>query len=355
MRRHKWSLFRRDNSAAFWVRFYVHGRLVRRTTGCTDQGEAETRAGAIWVEERKRLGAPVAEEERASVGRRTTVDAAAEWTAHLEQIQGEHREQFVRRYEADLNNHIVPRWEFMDEITSASWEETKRALHRSGGGTLGWRSIQHLTTTVRHLLRHERDLGWLANVPELSPPPNRLVRQEQAPRRAYSRAERERFLKAIKEPFPRSWRFYTVLFFSLLRRGELWALTVRWIDFKNEVIRIPATDSKSGEVEEIDLHPRMRTALRAEIRSHNVVGQDVPLFGKHDAREAFAYGLAKAKIDPFGLVPHHSTRHTGATMVGESTTDVLELLAAGRWRSLSMAQRYTHADAKRARKAIRRL
>jgi len=355
MRRHKWSLFRHTESACWWVRFYVHGRLIRRSTGCTDQGEAETRAGAIWVEERKRLGAPVPAEETRALGRRTVADAAVELIAHFERVQGEHREQFVRRYEADLNLYVVPRWEFVDEITSAAWEEAKRELHRTGGGSLGWRSIQHLTTTVRHLLRHERDLGWLANVPELRPPPNRLVRQEQAPRRAYSKAERERFLKAIKDPFPRSWRFYTVLFFSLLRRGELWGLTPRWLDFKNELILIPATDSKSGEVEEIPMHPRMRSALRAELRSRPVVAPDEPLFGKHDAREAFRYGLAKAKIDPFGLVPHHSTRHTGATMAGESTTDVLELLAAGRWRSLSMAQRYVHADAKRARRVIRRL
>jgi integrase len=173
-------------------------------------------------------------------------------------------------------------------------------LHRTGGGPLGWRSIQHLTTTVRKLLRHECELGWLESVPELRPPPNRLVRQEQAPRRAYSRAERERFLGAIKTPFPRSFRFYTVLFFSLLRRGELWALTPRWIDFAGERIRIPATDSKSGEAEEIDMHPRAAKALRAELRSRRGIALDEPLFGKHDAREAFRHGLAKGKIDPHG-------------------------------------------------------
>jgi hypothetical protein len=354
-RRHRWSLYRRPESTALWVRFYVAGKLVRRTTDTADQGEAETRAGAIWVEERKRHGAPVAAEERQTLARRRTDDAAAEWTAHLERIQGEHREQFVRRYEADLNLYIVPRWAFVDEITSASWEQTKRALHRTGGGPLGWRSIQHLTTTVRKLLRHECELGWLESVPELRPPPNRLVRQEQAPRRAYSRPERERFLGAIRAPFPRSHRFYTVLFFSLLRRGELWALTPRWIDSAGERIRIPATDSKSGEAEEIDMHPRAAKALRAELRSRRGIALDEPLFGKHDAREAFRHGLAKGKIDPHGLVPHHSTRHTGATMAGEATTDVLELLAAGRWRSLAMAQRYVHADARRAKRVIRRL
>ncbi len=145
-----------------------------------------------------------------------------------------------------------------------------------------------------------------------------------------------------------------MLFFSLLRRGELFALTPRWVDFKLSWIRIPPTHSKSGELEEIDLHPPAR-ALRAELREQKTVKADAPLFGAHDARKAFVHGIAAAGIDSHGLVPHHSTRHTGATMVGESTTDLLEIMAAMRVRSPQIAQRYLQVDAKRARRVMRKL
>jgi integrase len=370
VRGRKWKLKARDRSPFLYAVFYLPGagdKAVWRSTGKSDEREADVRAGEIWVKAMRAAGQPVPAEV-AAAARLTVEDAVAGCIIELQALAGEHREQFVRRHREDLKLYVLPKddaavarglmqppWRYVDEITSAAWERYKRELHKGNGGPLGWRSIAHLTVSIRKLLHHALAQGAIENVPELKPPPNKLVRQEQAPRRAYTAKEREAFLKEIKNGYPRSWRFYTVLFFSLLRKGELSALTPRWVDFKGQHIRIPATDSKSGEVEEIDLHPRAARALRAELREHKTVQADAPLFGLHDARKAFEHGIAAAGIDRTGLVPHHSTRHTGATMVGEQTTDVMEIMAAMRVRSMAIAQRYLHVDAKRARRVMRKL
>lgn len=319
----------------------------------------------------RRAGEPIPEHVGAVA--RPTVDAGV--AACLEQLEreaGQHREQYVRRHREDLKLYVLPKtpeevaagrwqppWRYLDEVTSAEWEREKLRLHRSArpAGPLGWRSIAHLTGSLRKMMRVAVAEGLIESVPELKPPPHKLVREEAAKRRALSEPERERFLKVIAERFPRSHRFYTVLFFTLFRRGELFALAPGWLDFRRKTILVPAEHSKSREAEEVHMHPRAAAALRAELASRGKVDRDAPLFGKHDARPAYRYALetARPRIDPRGLVPHHMTRHTGATMVGESTTDLLEIMAAMRVRSPAIAQRYLHVDARRARRVMARL
>jgi integrase len=374
VRGRKWKLKRRG--PALYAIFYLPGRgdhEIRKSTGTNDPRAAELRAGEIWVEEMRKAGKPIPA-ELAAVARTRIEIAVASCIERLEREAGQHREQYARRHREDLKLYIMPKsdaqlaavrisgrelwqppWRYVDEITTALWEREKLRLHHSNGGPLKWASIRHVTVSLRKMLDNELENGRIENVPEIRPPKNKLVRQDEAPRRAYTEKEREDFLKVIKKGYPRSWRFYTVLFFSLLRRGELFGLTPRWVDFKRNWIRIPATDSKSGEVEEIDLHPRAARALRAELRAQDTVKADAPLFGEHDVRKAFFHGIKAAGIDPHGLVAHHSTRHTGATMVGESTTDLLEIMAAMRVRSPQIAKRYLHVDAKRARRVMRKL
>ena len=168
--------------------------------------------------------------------------------------------------------------------------------------------------------------------------------------------ERDSFLAAlIKLGYVRPHRIYVVMFWSALRRGEVGAMKLRWIDWKNEFIRIPATDSKSGAVEEIDLHPKVAAALKEELAERGSLKQDEPIFGTFDCKKAFRKAITEAKVDPYGLTAHHSARHTCATLAAESTNDVMTIQAVGRWKSLQMAQRYTHPDGKRSRAALRRI
>ena len=322
-------------------------------------------------------------DELAALARTTVEDAVAEFVTHLELTAHEHRESYVARYKTDLNLYVTPKsedeireaekrerrlwqpnWTFLDEITSARWDEERLRLHKKNGGLLGARSIQHLANTLRHLLRFGVTKGWIESVPELKAPSQRQVKAEKKPRRAMSVVEREKFLKALAKYDPRgnahtlpagtAARFYEALFFSLMRRGEMFAITQRWIDRRAKVIRIPATDSKSGEAETAPLHPRALKALSGQILVRGGLEPDEPIFGEINVRPAYEFALTTARIDPYSVTPHHTTRHTGATILAEKTKDREALKHAGRWRS-NIVDDYIHSGAERARPLIAKL
>jgi hypothetical protein len=81
---------------------------------------------------------------------------------------------------------------------------------------------------------------------------------------------------------------------------------------------------------------------------------DEPIFGEINVRPAYEWALTTAKIDAYGVTPHHTTRHTSATILAELTTDREALKHAGRWRS-NIVDDYIHSDAERARPLIAQL
>lgn len=240
------------------------------------------------------------------------------------------------------------------DVTDQAWQDAMRALHEKG---LSWASLRHATTTLRHLVRFAASVGALGAAPELTPPSNRLINKDQAPRRALTEGERDRVLRAMKSNGDaRAARAWTAMAFSGLRRGELARLTLRWLDAKAKVLRIEASAAKSGEQEQVPLHPEVARAVRAEAAANGIKDRDVPVFGGFDLRKAWKRALARAKVDVHGLTAHHTARHTFGTILAQlARGDVTAVQAGGRWRSLAMVQRYVHSDAARARAAIRRM
>jgi hypothetical protein len=389
VRGHKWELRRRPGRNIEVV-FYVPGgggRPIERSTGTSDEGEAAIRAGEIWVKELRRAGKPVPE-EAAAAARVSVEDAAAEFLIHLGRQAAAHREQYVRRYEADLNLYAIPKsdeelrqaaaerrvlwqpsWTYVDEITSARWEDEKLRLHKKNGGPLGWNSIRHLANTLRHLLRFCVERSYIASAPELLSPSRRMTKREARPRRALTEKERERFLRWVYKYTPAiprkgrqathppgtAGRFYEALHYSLLRRGELWAATLRWMDRRAKLLHIPAEHTKSGDPETIPLHERVETALLGQAKAAGVKSKDEPVFGVINVRPAFEWAMKKAKLDRHGITPHHTTRHTGGTLLAGKTKSRDQLKKAGRWRSDQSVDPYLHVDAEDARELMEKL
>lgn len=193
-----------------------------------------------------------------------------------------------RRGETDINCYALTRWSRVEEITSAAWLQARRELHNRAGGPLGSRSIAHLANTLRQFLRYCHELRIIQTVPEIKSPSTKDQRAEQAPRSAMSADQRDAFLRALRKlGEDRAHRVYTTLFWSLLRQNEAGALTKRWIDWTAPKITLPAEHTKSGEVEEIDPHPKVRRALRAKIAEREKMlkrdlGPDEPIFGRFD-------------------------------------------------------------------------
>lgn len=253
----------------------------------------------------------------------------------------------------------MPFFRLAGDVTDDAWKAAMRVLHTGGKGVPGltWRSLQHATTTLRHLLDYCRQMGAIAGVPKIHAPKNKLVAKEQAPRRALTEKERDRVLLELRRVgADRQARIWTVMAYAGLRRTETAKLTLRWMDARAGIIQVPATASKSGEEEQVPLHAKVRQAIRAEAAANEVKDNDTPVFGGFDMRKSFAAALIRAKVDKHGLTPHHSARHTFGTLLAQySRGDVTAVQAGGRWRSLAMVQRYVHANAARARAAVRRL
>lgn len=331
--------------------FTVRGRPRERgSTGERDRGRAEGVLARRWYEAHREAKVPVAAGPGVGLD---LADLCALWLRELERNAGEKNRQYVARHKLDTK-YILRVFRLAGDVTDDGWQEGMRALHAAG---LSWRTLQHATVTLRHLVRFCGGAGAIASVPELRPPANKLVAKEQAPRRALSEQERDRMLLALRRADDhRAARIWTTMAYTGLRKGELARLTLRWLDAQAAAIRIPATASKSGAEELVALHPKARQAIRAEAAERGIKGPDVPVFGGFDIRKAWKRALTAAKVDTHGLTAHHSARHTFGTLVAqESRGDVTAVQAAGRWRSLAMVQRYVHANAARARAAIRRL
>jgi len=295
-----WTLHTRpDTGDILHTRFFIRGRKIRLTTGETDPGRANQRAAELWAEALRRAGDPVPAEV-APLARVTVVEAGANWIATLEQREkaGEFREKYASRFKSDLKTHLQIVWDFVDEIPVHEPDSMLAALrkrHKTNGGSLGWNSIVRLAVSTRMLVEHCMAVGFLDKkpLPELKSylPENvgKLIEKEKRPVEALTRAERTRLLDALKTWDPHDgstlpkgthYRFYVTMHYTLLRRGEAWAITPAWIDSKAKLIRIPADHSKSGEVEEIPLHPKAAKALKEQIAVRGSLERDVPVFGK---------------------------------------------------------------------------
>lgn len=348
-----------------------------------DRGEASRKAAALYL-------AAITE----FAGRRAAIpssiakdleltDLAADYLADERATYKGHDGRHHGRLETDIDRYILPRWTHVEQITSAAWLDARAALHKGNGGDLGWRSIGHLANTLRHFLRWARAKGAIATVPEIESPKSKDQRAEQAPRKAMNAKQRDRFLQALRgmKEF-RAERIYRGLFFSLLRKGELAALTLRWVNFGTRIVTVPADHSKSGETEEIHLHPDLARAIRGEMKARGKLTFDEPVFGKFDFHQAntpellggiFGRACLRAKlvklvpVKPHGAVPelvidfdgltaHHVTRHSSATIAaGKRGTTLEELMALGRWKDAQIPSRYLHPTVAAGRRASRRL
>ncbi len=342
----------------FWsVHFTVRGKLHRYATGECDRGKADVRAAQIYLEAHQRARAAVAPGAFDQLGDRQLAHVAGSFLDQLDQRlkSGEiaRNESYYGDADRDLRCHVLVRFHRAEEITTAAWDEACKAWHAEG---LKWRSIQRLTVTARHALRHARDLGVIQSVPELRSPTREQVVAEQAERRAMTEDERDKFLRAVKKISKRAWRIYTILFWSAMRRSDLRRLTLRQINWKTSYAQFPPNNTKSKkEGQAIWLHPKVVSALKQEIAARDELPLDEPIFPDFTLEHTAKKAMAAAGIDTRGLTAHHVTRHTVATLAGDAGASLAELMALGRWSTPQMAMRYMHENAKRSKAALEKL
>lgn len=397
-----YSIFRTEKSGEIWQFRCIRpgGRKIRASCKTEDQTRAKAIAARKFADILDLEGSPIpavvaVEAAKAPRERAAVAKVAVDFLVDLKTKSATKRSGFYKGHDSRMKKYVLHLWEWIDEIdfsTSPTDKDEPKCEHfldkilplartQKNPDGLTWATLQKVVVTTRMFYAYAMKHG---HVPAIQLPRLRsclpddfsaLVEEQEAKRRALSEAERDALLGALEAYDPQgnqatlprgtAFRFYVVLFWSLLRRGELWALTPRWVDFDAKQITIPAEHTKSRKQESIPLHPKVEAALLAEIEARGKKEEpefyDLPIFGEIDVRKAWAFALETARvngkrIDRKGLVPHHVTRHSAATWAGKSPkSSLIAMQALGRWRSPKMVGRYMHPEAEMARSILESL
>ena len=93
-------------------------------------------------------------------------------------------------------------------------------------------------------------------------------------------------------------------------------------------------------------YAHLNSVLTAELRSIKLKGSEYVFPGRRgghlkDIRTIFKAALVKAGIEDFRF---HDFRHTFATYLRKNGVDILNIKNLGRWKTLSMVERYAHMN-----------
>lgn len=133
-----------------------------------------------------------------------------------------------------------------------------------------------------------------------------------------------------------------------LRRGELWNLTWGDVDLKTKLITVHGKGAKSKQTRHIPLNSTALKVLKTHKEDISPL-PSLPVFGRHEFKNAFTSVLKSAKIDNFRF---HDLRHTFASrlvMAGVPLNTVRELMGHA---SLEMTLIYAHLAPDNLRSAV---
>src|SRR2546421_7054517 len=137
-----------------------------------------------------------------------------------------------------------------------------------------------------------------------------------------------------------------------MRRGELFKLTWFDVDFKSNLIRVRATNTKTEQARTVGMTKRVRSELRA-LRNEAPSDASVSVFGiKNTVKNAFASALSEAKIENFTF---HDCRHTATTRLTSSGMPASEAMKITGHTQMTTFQRYVNITEEAARNGAERL
>jgi integrase len=137
-----------------------------------------------------------------------------------------------------------------------------------------------------------------------------------------------------------------------MRRGELFKLTWCDVDFKSNLIRVRATNTKTEQARTVGMTRRVRSELRA-LRNEAPSDGSISVFGiKNTVKNGFASALSEAKIEKFTF---HDCRHTATTRLTSSGMPASEAMKITGHTQMTTFQRYVNITDEAARNGAERL
>ena len=303
-------------------------------------GDAETMAPAEARRRVKKLGTdPQGEKRRRREGAIKRHQGALQTF-----LDGEYRTHYLEHQRSGSASYerIRTAWapllsRDMAKLTVMDIERVRRARLKAGVSpqTLNrdWSALRALLNVAR------KKYGLLDTVPEVEA----LKTADDKRVRYLDDDERARFLAALADSDPHVQAIVRTAYWTGLRRGELFGLTWRDIDFVHGRITVRAATAKTATTRHLPMHPELRAVLlewqgRGE---HAGLVFPSPVTGKRliDIKRAWGTLCRRAGIVDFHF---HDLRHDFASRLVMNGTDLQTVRDLLGHRTIAQSEKYAH-------------
>lgn len=312
------SLYKREDSPHWWVRFQLNGREVRRSSGTEDRKKAiefeSVVRGSAWRQDK--LG------ERPPY---LWADARARWLRDTHKKTKVKDEEILNWFDEQLAGQPV------QDITREVIEELRALRAEESSKATADRYMALLRAVLRKCVDDWQVLSSAPKVPMYRPP---------APEpRWLTRPQFEKLCKQLPEHLELAARFSVA---TGLRMRSMTALTWDRISLKDKRLWIPGDQMKGASAHGIPLSKDALVQLR-KLKKLNPKGERVFQWNGQPIEDcntlAFQKAVKAAELEPFRW---HDLRHTFASWAVQGGVALQELMQLGGWKSYSMVLRYSH-------------
>lgn len=181
----------------------------------------------------------------------------------------------------------------------------------------------------------------------------KLLKETKGRDRILEPEEDTRLLEASTEPL----RTIILTGLDAGLRIQAEALTLRKgdVDLRRDILTVQAAYAKGGEKGSVPINSRLRDALKCQIersKSEWVFVKEDGVTPYKSIRTAFDSACRRAKLT---RVTPHVLRHTFASRLAMAGYDLRTIQELGRWKELTMVQRYAHLSPSHKAEAVERI
>ena len=311
------SLYKRKDSAVWWLKITVAGKMLQRSTGTRDKIEAQEfhdkLKTQLWEQERLGIKAKHSWQEAVIRWLNETSDKAT----HQEDIS---KLKWLDKFlGARMLNEI--NLDYIDKIRSEKLKESSKA------------TVNRYLALVRSILIRARDeWEWIERAPKI-----RLFKETNNRERSLSIEDAKALL--IELPEHQS----EIVLFALatgLRQSNVVGLEWSQVNLSLRHAWVKGSQSKNGKPIAIPLNEIALKVLSRQKGKHLIsvfTFRGKPF--KAANTKAWKLALERASITDFRW---HDLRHTWATWQRQAGTPTHELQRLGGWKTASMVERYAH-------------
>jgi integrase/recombinase XerD len=329
------SLYQRNGSNIWWVRFQLHGTRVQKSSGKTRKSDALRFLAQAMEKERER-------QEQGFQKVRLRVLCEEYCSQHLPLLKSGTRVGYLGHIQV-LKTHFGED-RYVDEIRKAHVAEFVASLKKTG---LKSPTIRRYLATASSIFAFAERSGWLSQNP-VAQFDKRSLPEAQPRTRFISQAEYRRLLSASPS------HLKPILEMAVqtgMRFEELLGLRWEQVNLERREVRLVVTKTNLPRV--VPLSDRAVAVFVASPR----VGQSPYVFTNpntgqryRNVRHSFRKACSRAGIRDFRW---HDLRHTFASWHVQSGTDLYRLSRILGHSTLQMTTRYAHLATENLHQAVR--